>query len=345
MKKYFPLLLCFYIVTSCKKFESCESTFNTKKIPLVTRIAFGSCGSQNDKQPILNTIISKNPNLFIYLGDNIYGDTKIMPELEHEYFKLCSKSEFQHLITSTRVLATWDDHDYGENDSGKNYSKKEASKNIFLKFWGEPFGSQRWYRPGIYTSYFFGDTSHLVQIILLDCRTFRDDLLIDAYGNYLQNNDPNVTMLGAAQWRWLKTELQKPAKLRIIASSTQLLREYNGMESWANYPKEQQKMLSLIQETQVKNLLFISGDVHLAELSKVSINNNTQDIYDFTASGLTTSKIQDVDIANSNRVGNSVFQQTNFGTIDIDWNQQPLKVTFKVINQAGEEKFNYSVFY
>ena len=78
---------------------------------------------------------------------------------------------------------------------------------------------------------------------------------------------------------------------------------------------------------------------------KVSINNNTQDIYDFTSSGFTASKIQDVDIANSNRVGNSVYQQTNFGTIDIDWNQQPLKVTFKVINQAGEEKFNYSVFY
>lgn len=345
MNNYFLAIFCCCTFLSCQKFENCDSIFNTKKIPLVTKIAFGSCASQNEDQPILNTIVSKHPDLFIYLGDNIYGDTKYMPTLEHEYFKLCKKSEFQNLITSTRVIATWDDHDYGQNDAGKNYPKKDESKKIFLKFWAEPFGSQRWYRPGIYTSYYFGDTAHLVQIILLDCRTFRDDLKIGSNGVYLQHDDPNVTMLGADQWRWLKSELQKPAKLRIIGSSTQLLRAYNGMETWANYPREQQKMLDLIRETQVKNLFIISGDIHLAELSKVSINNNTQDIYDFTASGLTSSKTQDTDIPNSNRVGNSVFRQTEFGLIDIDWNQQPIKVTFKIYNGEGEEKFNHSVFY
>lgn len=332
------------LLFSCRKIESCESIFNTKPIPLVTKIAFGSCGSQNDEQPILNTILSKNPNVFIYLGDNIYGDTKYMPTLEHEYYKLCSKSEFQNLIKSTRVIATWDDHDYGENDSGKNYPKKDESKKIFLKFWGEPFGSQRWSRPGIYTSYYFGDTAHLVQIILLDCRTFRDDLLIDNNGNYLQNNDSTATMLGTYQWNWLKSELQKPAKIRIIGSSTQVLRSYNAMEAWANYPHEQQKMLQLVQQLQIKNLFFISGDVHLAELSKIAMNNN-QDVYDFTASGLTNSKVQDVDIPNSNRVGNSVYNTTNFGFIQIDWNQQPVKVSFKIFNEAGAEKYSHDVYY
>ncbi len=345
MKKYLFVYVCFCCLAACLKFENCDSIYNTKKISLVTKIAFGSCASQDEPQPVLNTIISKQPDLFIYLGDNIYGDTKHMSELRNEYYKLCSKSEFHNLITSTRVIATWDDHDYGENDAGKNYPKKEISKNIFLKFWGEPFGSQRWYRPGIYTSYYFGDTAHLVQVILLDCRSFRDDLKISPDGIYLQNDDPNTTMLGADQWRWLKSELQKPAKLRIIGSSTQLLREYNGMETWANYPKEQQKMLDLIQETRVKNLFFISGDIHLAELSKISINNNTQDLYDFTASGLTKSKIEPADIPNSNRVGNSVFGQTEFGFIEIDWNRQPIKVTFKIFNGDGYEKFNHSAFY
>ncbi len=345
MIKYIFLFVCFFTALACKKFESCDSIFNTKKIPLVTKIAFGSCASQNQAQPILNTIVSKHPDLFIYLGDNIYGDTKIMPMLEHQYYKLCSKSEFHNLISSTRVIATWDDHDYGQNDAGKNYPKKEDSKNIFLKFWGEPFGTQRWYRPGIYTSYYFGDTAHLVQVILLDCRTFRDDLKISDNDVYLQNDDPNVTMLGTDQWRWLKSELQKPAKLRIIGSSTQLLREYNGMETWANYPKEQQKMLDLIKELQVKNLFIISGDIHLAELSKVSINNNTQDVYDLTASALTSNKIQHEDIPNSTRVGNSVYNQTNFGFIEIDWNQHPIKVSFKIYNGDGDEKFKHDVFY
>jgi hypothetical protein len=82
----------------------------------------------------------------------------------------------------------------------------------------------------------------------------------------------------------------------------------------------------------------------LAELSKVTIDNS-QDIYDFTASGLTNSKIQDVDIPNSNRVGNSVYKTTNFGFIQIDWNQQPIKVSFKIYNEAGDEKFMHDVFY
>ena len=344
MKKYYLLLVCFCLIISCRKFEHCDSIFNTKKIPLVTRIAFGSCGSQNEPQPILDIVVAKHPDVFVYLGDNIYGDTKYMTTLANEYYKLCNKAEFQNLIASTRVIATWDDHDYGENDAGKNYIKKAASKNIFLKFWGEPFGSQRWYRPGIYTSYYFGDSDHLVQVILLDCRTFRDDLKTNANGDYIQNNDTNATMLGTDQWRWQKSELQKPARLRIIGSSTQVLREYNGMETWANFPLEQQKILDLLQETNVKNLFFISGDIHLAELSKVS-NNNNQDIYDFTASGLTGSKTEKADIPNTDRVGNSVFNQTNFGCIDIDWNQQPIKVSFKIFNGDGDEQFNHSVFY
>ena len=40
------------------------------------------------------------------------------------------------LKKQTRVLATWDDHDYGNNDAGAEFPLKEMSKQIFLDFFG-----------------------------------------------------------------------------------------------------------------------------------------------------------------------------------------------------------------
>ncbi len=40
----------------------------------VTRIAFGSCAFQWDDQPIWNAVIAADPDLFLYIGDAIYGD-------------------------------------------------------------------------------------------------------------------------------------------------------------------------------------------------------------------------------------------------------------------------------
>lgn len=343
LKKYY-FISAVFIICSCQKIDNCHSNFMTTDPALVTKIEFGSCASQHEDQPILNTIVDKKPELFIYLGDNIYGDTRNMIKLEKEYYKLCSKPEFQHLISSVRVLATWDDHDYGENDAGKDYPMKDISKVLFLNFWGEQNDDGRWEHTGVYTSYFFGDTAHLVQIILLDCRTFRDPLLEDDDDNYIPNTSDQATMLGQQQWDWLKTQLQKPAKLRIIGSSTQFLRSYNTIEAWANFPKEQQKMYSLFQTLHINNALFISGDVHLAELSKIEVSG-VHPLLDLTSSGLTDNKEQNVDIPNSNRIENSVYNETNFGMIEIDWDHQPLQINFKVYNGAGVERMDHVEYY
>ena len=92
----------------------------------ITKIAFGSCADQNKPQPILNLVAKYKPDLFIYLGDNIYGDTKDMKELKAKYDLLASKPEFQKLKASTKILATWDDHDYGWDDVGRHYPYKTA---------------------------------------------------------------------------------------------------------------------------------------------------------------------------------------------------------------------------
>ena len=344
MKNIFCLLLfanCLFIFSSCKtdSLIICARPNHSEPTGNISKIAFGSCASQDKEQPILNAVAAKQNDLFVYLGDNIYGDTKEMNVLWAKYGKLSCKPEFQNLLQSTKVIATWDDHDYGVNDGGVEYPKKAESKNIFLEFWNEPVASERRNHEGIYTSYYYGDSAHRVQIILMDLRTFRTHLLTDANDNYIPNTDSNATMLGNAQWIWLKNELQKPAQIRIIGSSTQFARSLNGYEAWANFPLEQQKMFQTIRAANANGVVFMSGDVHLAELSKRA-EPNLYPIYDLTSSGIT--QLQGSDIPNTYRVGN-VDLDFNTGAIEIDWNQTDPEIFFKVYGVNGAQGFNYSI--
>ena len=106
-----------------------------QQLPLpaeISRIAFGSCNSQDKDQPMWAVMQKDNPELFIFLGDNIYGDTENMAELQLKYRKLGDKPGYIDFKKKVPIVATWDDHDYGVNDGGKEYPKKVESKKIFL---------------------------------------------------------------------------------------------------------------------------------------------------------------------------------------------------------------------
>jgi alkaline phosphatase D len=305
----------------------------SKPITNLKRIAFGSCGKQNKQQYILNEIAKTNPDLMIYLGDNIYGDTENMRVLREKYGMLSCKKEFRNLLQTCSVIATWDDHDYGCDDSGIEYPKKAESKQIFMEFWNEPAVSERRKHEGIYTSYYYGDSAHRVQVILLDLRTFRTPL-IGRDGHYQMNMDTTATMMGPAQWAWLREELRKPAQIRIIGSSTQFATDHNGWETWGNYPLEQKKMFDLIKDTRANGVVFISGDVHYAELS-MQKKDGQYPIYDMTASGIT--QVHSPASVNQYRIGPPINTR-NFGMIDIDWAQADPTILFRGFDWQGKER-------
>lgn len=336
-----PVVFCLLLITSCKPDPAviCPHPTHASPTGTVSKIAFGSCSYEQKDQPILYTITDLQPDIFAYLGDNIYGDTEDMSVLQSKYGLLSCKPEFQNLLASVYVIATWDDHDYGDNDAGLDYPMKEESKQIFLDFWNESALSERRNHPGIYTSYYYGDSLHRVQIILLDCRTFRSLLIEDANGDYAANYDSSATMLGSEQWAWLKNELMQPAKVRIIGSSTQFGREHNGYEAWANFPLQQQKMFQTIRDAQASGVVFMTGDVHIAELS-VSNEPDLYPVYDITSSGLT--QLEGEDIPNANRVGNA-FLDYNFGMIEIDWLQPDPLIHFKAYGLNGDAGITHSV--
>lgn len=301
------------------------------------KIAFGSCAHQDKEQPMLQKAVKLNPDLFIYLGDNIYGDTRDMNVLKNKYEKLASKTEFQELKKSTTILSVWDDHDFGENDKGRHYPFKKESKEIFMNFWEVPQDSERRTHEGIYGSEYVKLGDKTLQIIMLDTRTFRDDLLKNEPKNSAYKNDyvpytkKDSTILGKKQWNWLENELSKKADIRIIASSLQFGHEYNGYESWTNMPHEQTKFVKLIKKTKANGVIFISGDVHWGEISKMN-TKNTYPLYDVTSSGITQTWTSTE--SNKNRIGDVIIQN-NIGLIEIFYKDKEPVIKLNLFDKNG----------
>jgi alkaline phosphatase D len=327
-----------------------EDSRNENQGNPVYKIAFGSCGSEEHPLPIFDEVVKQQPDLFIFLGDNIYGDTDDMDVLRQKYQLLKNKPSYQNLKNQSDILATWDDHDYGRNDAGKNYPHKEASKEIFLDFFEEPEHSERYHHEGIYHSVYQKVGSKTIQIILLDGRTFRDDLIkMKSQKNrakqffydldYAPHTDKTKTLLGKQQWAWLEAELRKPADCRILACGTQFGVEYNGYESWANFPHEQERLVQLIKKTQANHLVFLSGDIHYAEISKFE-HKDCYPIYDITSSGL--SSTWRFATPNKNRIEGPVMDN-QFGLLTIDLSDRNPKLIAEVWDIRGNQRVEYSI--
>lgn len=308
----------------------------------ISRIAFGSCCEQDKAQPIWNAIAETKPDLFLFIGDNIYGDTEDMKLLEQKYKTLGKISEFSKFRTQVPILATWDDHDYGINDGGDEYPKKEESKKLMLDFFSEPDKSERRKRPGIYTSYVFGPEGKRLQLVLLDLRWFRTPLIFDKDKGYLPNPDPKATIMGKAQWDWLSDVLKEKADLRIIVSSTQFVSPDHQWEKWANFPNDKKRMIDLIDKLAIKNALFISGDMHYAELSAETSPGGFK-IYDLTASGM---NLVEPGSQFPNRYRVSLYEKTpHFGLLEIDWQKASVGVTMQIRSDTGKTVLSDSASY
>jgi alkaline phosphatase D len=337
---FYGLLLLLTLLAACNN----ANRGKTDEAAATMRIAFGSCADQDKPQPLLHVAANLKPDAFIFLGDNIYGDSRVMDTLQAKYNRLAAKPEFQHLWNSTKVYSIWDDHDYGENDAGRHYPFKAASKAIFMDFWEVPATSGRRKHEGIYGVEYLEKNGKKIQLLLLDTRTFRDDLLhrdstdLIHKNDYAINDNPDSTILGQAQWRWLEQQLTQPADVRIIASSIQFSHQYNGWESWTNVPHEQQRMIDLIQKTKANGVIFISGDVHWGEISKMEVDGGYP-IYDVTSSGI--NQTWDIIEPNAHRIGKAI-PQNNVGLIEVTFSST-VKATLSIVDSTEQKVMEHVV--
>ncbi|MBC6402501.1 MAG: alkaline phosphatase family protein [Hyphomonadaceae bacterium] len=338
-------------VASPSGFSMPSAALDTSKV--LTRIGFGSCLREDRSMTIWNGIAAERPDLFVLLGDNVYGDhyrnhpeftDPAMPKMVRSYTQLAGSRTFAAFRQHTPMMFTWDDHDFGVNDGGADYPFRQRAQELFLEAWDIPAGDERHSRPGIYTSRTFGPNGQSVQLILLDTRYFRGPLRkTDAHNargreRYLPATDSGSTMLGEAQWQWLAEELAEPADLRIIVSSIQVIAEGHGWEAWRTLPHEREKLYQTIRDANVTNAVIVSGDRHAGAIYRRS------DVAGYPLHELTTSSLNapisawlkpgDTYVEPGPHRLTSMRQEANFGLIDIDWERRQL--TMRLVSPGHE---------
>lgn len=327
-----PLL---FIVAACQ-----QPATKTVQEPVDT-IAFGSCNRQDLPQVIWPAINQNNPDVWVWLGDNMYGDSDDMAVLKQKYDMVLQEPGYQQLVAKAKITGTWDDHDYGLNDGGKEFTMREQSQQLFWDFIGEPADSPRRKQQGVYSSHTYGPEGKQVKLILLDSRYNRDSLLrVNRVYQINQTGD----VLGEEQWKWLENELRNSkAQIHIIGNGIQVLPEDHAFEKWANFPAARQRFLDLIAATQAPGVILLTGDRHIAEISKMELPGLNYPLYEVTSSGMTHVYSGANSEPNRHRVGDLV-NKLNFGVLQFNWGEK-VRVEMQIKGVDNEIYLSESVVY
>jgi alkaline phosphatase D len=311
--------------------QTSGSTHQSKDI---WRLSVGSCANQKVAQPIWQTILSEKPDFHIFGGDNVYASDQpwSLKQLQEAYELAAKHESMMQLMHSVPYMAMWDDHDYGMNDAGVEFSGKQQSKQTLLDFFKYPATHATRSREGLYDSQIIGAGYQRIQIILLDTRWHRSPLArplipgLPGQERYIPDPSPEKTMLGSAQWQWLEAQLKQPAQIRLIFSGVQILAEGHGWERWGNFPLEKKRLLDLIAATKAQGVVLLSGDRHIGALYRET-NPGAYPLWEMTSSGLTHAW-SGASEAGPNRLGD-LIKVNHYGIVQIDWAAAQVQLQLK----------------
>ncbi|MGB5819354.1 MAG: alkaline phosphatase D family protein [Saonia sp.] len=333
MKLVPATFLCIALILSCKPTaKKLSETIPTSEFT----IAFGSCNKNTLDNFLWDDVLEADPDIWIWGGDIIYADTDDAEKIASMYDAQNKVEGYDLLKAKVPVIGTWDDHDYGLNDGGVEFKGKKESQQVFLDFMDVGKDSPRRNREGVYAAHDYDLPEGQIKIIVLDTRYFRTALTPDTESE--KRNKPNAygegTILGEPQWEWLADELHNSkAEFNLIVSSVQFLSNEHGFECWGNFPHEVEKLKKIIVTSAAKGVIILSGDRHISEFSKTTIDDLSYPLIDFTSSGLTHVYSDFKGEPNPFRVGKVVATES-FGLIGID--PKSKRVYFKMIGNNGK---------
>jgi len=312
--------------------------------PEVT-IAIGSCYYANETAydrpgnayggppTVFESIADLRPDAMIWLGDNVYlreVDWWSAAGIEHRYAHARREPALQRLLATSAHYATWDDHDFGPNDSDRSYVLKDVALDAFARYW--PAASRGIDGvPGVFTQFQWGDAD----VFLLDNRYHR-----------APNRAPagERTLLGPAQMQWLLDALTfSRAPFKIVAIGGQVLNPAEVYETYANIaPAERQRLLDEIAAREIDGVVFLSGDRHHAELNRLE-RPGTYPLYEFTSSALSAGSGQPRDVNPLRVEGTLVAGRNNFGTLAFAGPRTDRSLTMRTFATDGTLLWEHTV--
>jgi len=290
------------------------------------RIAFGSCPryQEDREQPIWPGVLGLEPDLFLWIGDNIYGDSLNPQVLQEEYRRQRDVAGLQPVLRSVSHLAIWDDHDYGMNNQDRRNPIKEASLKIFKDYWANPsYGLPE--TPGVFFRYSYG----LVDFFFLDDRYYRDP---DP-----EPQTPEKTMLGAEQLAWLESGLEASTavfKVLVSGGGWSGAKGVTG-DSWAAFVDERNKIFDFVRDHGITGVVLLSGDSHVGELNVIPWSDEGgYDFYDLVSSPLAQDTPDSWLERRPLRIRPVYFQSSSVGVVDFLFAPTP-RLLYRVFDLEG----------
>ncbi|WP_276134951.1 alkaline phosphatase D family protein [Polluticoccus soli] len=318
-----------------------RNSFTTQPEREVVDFSFltGSCAANVLDTSIFTSMANTPADFMVWLGDNWYLPNKI-PRSEILWqgaYHVRSMPILQPLFRAMPHYATWDDHDYGPNDSDKDFPLKEDARRAFIDYWANPSYGQD--DRGIYTSFTYGD----VKFIMLDDRWWRssdkEPAMIDG------NKNKSKLMFGKEQMDWLKKELKSSdATFNIIVSGSQMLNEYTKYDCFYQFPEEYDELMNYIEKKKIEGVIFFTGDRHHSEIIRVNRRRHYP-LYDVTVSPF-TSNVHKVDkeLNNPLRVpGTLVDQKQNYARVSVSGKAGSRKLRVEYLGLKGEKLAEWQV--
>ncbi|MFQ3574972.1 MAG: alkaline phosphatase D family protein [Cytophagales bacterium] len=319
-------------------------TFGRAPVPVFS-VAMGSCHFTNEAKydrpgkpygqdsSIFATISKKKPDLMLWLGDNVYlreVDYDSRSGIFARYTHTRQMPYMVDFIRKSHHIAIWDDHDYGPNDSDRSYYLKQHARDAFKAFWPNPsFGLPDYPNEGVTSFYEFGDA----EFYLLDNRWWRSPKDL---------NDKNAEMLGSKQIQWLIDALKtSKAAFKIICVGSQMINPNTKFENFEAFETEKSHLFSLIEKHDIKGVLFVSGDRHFSEISKLE-RVGKYPLYEITTSPLTSSSIN-FEEKNKLRVEGSFINQQNFSVFYFSGAGKDRILTIKFFDKQGKELLTHII--
>ncbi len=311
--------------------DSVSLSFRTAPAAMAAfSVGIGSCAraAEDPQQLIWDAAIRRDPDLFIWLGDNIYGDSPRAEILADEYQHQRSIERFVPFGQRTSQLAIWDDHDFGLNDADRTFSGKFDALDVFKRYWANPaYGDDQ--TAGVFFSHSYGG----VDFFCLDVRFHRDP-----------NDEADragKTMLGAGQKEWLKEGLrQSKAPFKILLSGSGWTEAKGaGGDSWASFLQERDEIFEFIQQEEINGVVLISGDTHVAELNAIPRSEQGgYDLYDLVSSPLAQDTSDSwMERRPERRIRQVYFGGTSFGLLSFDMTADDPILEYNAVNYIGEE--------
>lgn len=282
-------------------------------------------------------------DFMIWTGDNWYWREPDYSSISGLWYRPShdrSIPEMQRLLGSMHHYATWDDHDYGPNDSNWSFEYKAEALEIFKTYWGNhTYGEPD--NPGVYSKFFWGDAA----FFLMDNHYYRDAAGVD------QEKNPDKTQWGRQQMEWLKQSLLAAKELNhfrflFIASGNQMLQTAPFGEPHELYRREREELMEFIVENEIAGVVFLTGDVHHSAMYRRQIGKAGQWVYEITSSPLSSGSW---DAAKSHKandphvIAGTLVGTQNFVKVSISGKGSKRSLRVICIDKEGITRFDHTI--